>query len=97
MISTANIIACIFGVFAGVGLGFVLCSILSANNLPDDEPAETHCEGDDARLVHLIAKRYNISRADDHVALLEPETFEVAYIGTNLREVLDRSMEAARG
>ena len=90
----------LLGLVIGTAIGFAISAVLSINNLPDQESGgedDTHCDGDDARLVHLIAKRYNISRADDHVALLEPETFEVAYIGTNLREVLDRSMEAARG
>lgn len=84
-----------FGLFIGSTLGFVLCAILTAGKRADEaEAPETHCEGDGARLVHLIAKRYSISRPDQYVALLEPETHEVAYIGTNLRELLDRSMEA---
>ena len=85
------------GLFVGSALGFLLCAILTAGKRADEaEEPETHAEGDGARLVHLIAKRYSISRPDQYVALLEPETHEVAYIGTNLREVLDRSMEAAR-
>ena len=88
----------IVGLFLGCFAGFVLAAILTVGKSADEaaEP-ETHCEGDGALLTHLIAKRYNISRADDHIALLEPGTFEVAYIGTNLREVLARSVEAERG
>ena len=87
----------LLGLFLGCFLGFLLAAILTVGKRgdSDDEPVETHAEGDGARLVHLIAKRYSISRPDQYVALLEPETHEVAYIGTNLREVLDRSMEAA--
>lgn len=87
----------LLGVGVGTFFGFLLAAILTVGKRADEqaEGPDTHCEGDGARLVHLIAKRYSISRPDQYVALLEPETHEVAYIGTNLRELLDRSMGAA--
>lgn len=88
----------LLGLFIGTAIGFALAAILTVGKRADEaDEQETHAEGDGTRLVHLIAKRYNISRAADHIALLQPETFEVAYIGTNLRELLDRSMGAERG
>ena len=94
--TTANILYVLLGVGVGTFFGFLLAAILTVGKRADEaEEPETHAEGDGARLVHLIAKRYSISRPDQYVALLEPETHEVAYIGTNLRELLDRSMGAA--
>lgn len=94
MITTPIIVAVFFGVFVGVFFGFLLAAILTVGKSADDDEEGTHCEGDGALFTHLAAKRYCISRPDGYVALLLPDTFEVAYIGTSLREVVQRSAEA---
>ena len=81
------------GLFLGTFSGFILCAILSVSKRADeDADPETHCEGDGARFVHLLAKRYNISRAGETVALLDSDTGMVVRVGRDLRSLLDGSM-----
>lgn len=79
----------------GTTFGFLLCAILSVSKRADeteDLGPETHCDGDGARFVHLLAKRYNISRAGETVALLDSDTGMVVRVGRDLRSLLDGSM-----
>lgn len=94
--TTANILYVLLGVGVGTFFGFLLAAILTVGKRADEqaEGPDTHCEGDGALFTHLSAKRYCVSRPDGYVALLQPDTFEVAYLGTSLREVVQRSMEA---
>lgn len=83
------------GLFLGTFAGFILCAILSVGKRADeteDLGPETHCDGDGARFVHLLAQRYNISRVGETVALLDSDTGMVVRVGRDLRSLLDGSM-----
>lgn len=79
----------------GVAIGFAFCAILSIGKRADeaeDLGPETHCDGDGTRFVHLLAKRYNISRVGETVALIDSDTGMVVRVGRDLRSLLDGSM-----